>query len=303
MHRVLHAFLLALVAVALVSGAAPAGTDAYDPHAPGVESWTETLGLDRLEDVYDRVMIGYRAWNLDEVRWSWWGRLALILLAVAAILAWIGRADMPLARAVGLGLFAFVGMAGYLGYRAFGPQLGITGGSADTAAKIASTSQDTTSAVGPSRLQQSQQVFQREARRNETNDRPSGSTQRSTSPPGTASPEPPPEEGGTTAESAPSEYERALSRAERTYHTFQGSGEEKTGSFEVPTKWVMLYQNTADPNSFFTIYVLQDGERIKSAGSHLGPSAGLTESFPAGTYSLHVHGTRSWTVKVLQPSS
>lgn len=259
---------------------------------------TRFLPVDLLQD--DRVQRFLEIVPLQELEPVTWAVILGALGLTLTILIWVLKGEMVVARLVWLGFILFVGAGAYWGYRTLGPSLGTRAQTADTGPALARS--DTAANGGETgSYHRSQAVFQREAqnrgsrgdgraspRRGRTDDReePAGGT--------SGSPENPDAPRGT--------YERALDRAERTYETFQGSGETKTASFSVPTEWSVLWQNSAHENAFFTIYVLEDGEKIKSVGSHLGTSAGLSETFPPGTYSLRIHGTESWTVKVLEPN-
>ncbi len=257
------------------------------------------LPVDLLQD--DRVQRFLEILPLQELEPATWGVVLGALGLTLAVLIWVLQGEMVVARLVWLGFILFVGAGAYWGYRTLGPTFGTRVKTADTGPALARS--DTAADGGETgSYHRSQAVFQREAQNRErrgdarafprqgpTDDREEPAGETSGSP---ENPDDPPQ----------SSYERALDRAERTYRTFQGSGETRTASFSVPTEWAVLWQNSAHENAFFTIYVLEDGEKIKSVGSHLGTSAGLSETFPPGTYSLRVHGTESWTVKVLKPN-
>lgn len=239
---------------------------------------------------------------IQELDPATWGIVFGALVLTLAVILWVFKGEMVIARVVWLGFFLFVGAAVYWGYRSFGPTFrpGTNPSDTEPALVRADAAGETTGSPRPS--YQSQAVFRREARERQTAGKTRGGTPRETrtrnqvegAGAGRGQPQ--------DAEAPEGTYERALDRASRTYETFSGSGETKTARFSVPTEWAVLWQNSAHENAFFTIYVLEDGKKLKSVGSHIGPSAGLSQTFPPGTYSLRVHGTKSWTVKILKPS-
>lgn len=255
------------------------------------------LPLDFLRD--ERVQRILEVLPVRELDPATWGIVFGALVLTLAVILWVFKGEMVVARVVWLGFFLFVGAAAYWGFKSFGPTFRPETNPSDTEPALVRTDTAGETVEGARSYRRSQGVFRREARDRRSRGADGGTRREPRGRRDDRETRSQPEEPDGSSDGT---FERALDRASRTYQTFSGSGETKTASFSVPTEWAVLWQNSAHKNAFFTIYVLEDGKKLKSVGSHIGPSAGLSETFPPGTYSLHVHGTKSWTVKILEPS-